>query len=274
MNRNKMKLINYYNNANKIGVYCIRNQVNNKIYIGSTKKSFSSRKNRHQRELRKNIHYNEHLQNAWNYYKEENFSFEILFICSSEESEKFEGEFIKLYSSNKRECGYNIASVSSYRFGYNMSDNHNNEKSLRKKERAVNLNGLTTNERGISKSFKVYDINGNFIEEYNSEKEFIEKNGGSKSHISIILNKRELFYKNNIILFSDDYLSNSDVNYAKNKAIKKIELFDLNDEYITTFDSANQCAEFLKCKVSEIRMCCLNKRSRIKKYVTKYKIYE
>lgn len=269
-----MKLINYYNNSNKTGIYCIRNRINNKIYIGSTKLSFSSRKNRHQRELRKNNHYNEHLQNAWNYYKEENFSFEILFICSPEESEKYEGKFIKLYSSNKRDYGYNIASVSSYRFGYNMSDNHNNEKSLRKKERAINLNGLTTNERGISKSFKVYDINGNFIEEYNSEREFIEKNGGSKSHISNTLNKRKLYYKNDIILFSDDKLSNNDINYAKNKAIKKIELFDLNNKYICTFDSANQCAEFLKCNVSEIRMCCLNKRSRINKYITKYKNYE
>jgi group I intron endonuclease len=269
-----MILINYYNNTNKTGIYCIRNQVNKKIYIGSTKNSFAIRKNKHLRLLRKNIHYNEHLQNAWNYYKEENFSFEILFICLPEECEKYEGEFIKLYSSYKREYGYNIASVSSYQFGYNMSDNHNNEKSVRKKEKAKKLNGLTTNERGISKPFKIYDINGKFIEEYNGEKEFIEKNGGSKSHISTTLNKRQLFYKNNIILFSDDILSNNDINYAKNKTIKNVELFDLNDNYINTFDSANECANFIGCQIAEIRMCCLGKRSRIKNYKTKYKNYE
>jgi hypothetical protein len=155
-----------------------------------------------------------------------------------------------------------------------MSDNHNNEKSIRKKEKAIKLNGLTTNERGISKPFKVYDINGKFIDEYNGEKKFIEKNGGSKSHISVTLNKRELFYKNNIILFSDDILSNDDINYAKNKTIKKIELFDLNDKYINTFDSAKECANFIGCQTAEIRMCCLGKRNRIKNYKTKYKKYE
>ena len=32
-----MVLINYNDNANKTGVYCIKNQMNNKTYIGSTK---------------------------------------------------------------------------------------------------------------------------------------------------------------------------------------------------------------------------------------------
>lgn len=269
-----MVLINYYGNANKTGIYCIRNQINEKIYIGSTKNSFAIRKNKHLCLLRKNNHYNEHLQNAWNYYKEENFNFEILFICSPEECEKYEGDFINLYSSNKRECGYNIACVSSYKFKYNISEHHNKEKSIRKKERAIRLNGLTTNERGISKPFKVYDINGVFIKEYNSGKEFIEKNGGSKSHISITLNKRQLFYKNNIILFSDDILLDDDIDYVKNKTIKKVKLFDLNDNYINTFDSARDCADFIGCQISEIRMCCLGKRNRIKKYKTKYINYE
>jgi group I intron endonuclease len=274
MKTKRMILINYYENANKSGIYCIRNQINKKLYIGSTKNSFAIRKNKHLYLLRKSVHYNEHLQNAWNYYKEKNFSFEILFICSPQECERYEGEFIKLYSSNKREFGYNVANVSSYRFDYNMSNDHNNEKSIRKKEKAIKMNGLITNEKGISKSFKIYDINGKFIEKYNSEIEFIEKNGGSKSHISITLNKRQLFYKNNIILFSGDILSNDDINYAKNKTIKKVELFNLNNNYINTFDSAKDCANFLNCKTAEIRMCCLGKRSRIKKYITKYKIYE
>lgn len=265
----------YYNtNTNKTGVYCIKNKVNGKVYVGSTKTSFAIRKNRHLRTLRKNIHQNEHLQNAWNCYKEENFNFEILFVCPPEECEKYEGKFIKQYFSNQREFGYNIANVSSYKFGYNMSDNHNNEKSIRKKEKAIKMNGLITNEKGISKSFKIYDINGKFIEKYNGEKEFIEKNGGSKSHISITLNKRQLFYKNNIILFSDDNLSNNDINYAKNKTIKKVELYDLNNKYINTFISAKECANFIGCQTAEIRMCCLDKRSRIKNYITKYKIYE
>lgn len=268
-----MKLINYYGNTKLTGIYTIRNLVNNKVYIGSTKKSFASRKIRHLGLLRKNIHYNEHLQNAWNYYGEQNFSFEILFICSPNECEKYEGEFIKLYSSNNRNSGYNIASVLSYKCNYELSENHNIEKSIRKIKKSITLNGFNTKERGISKPFNVYDLNGNFIKEYKNANEFILGNGGSKSHISVILNKRKLFYRKMIILFSNDILTDNDIINAKKMDIKKINLFNTHNMFIKTFNSANECAEFIGCKPSEIRMCCLGKRSRIKNYKTKYYEY-
>lgn len=269
-----MKLINYSGNTKATGIYCIKNLVNNKIYIGSTKRSFATRKTRHLRLLRNNTHYNEHLQNAWNYYKEENFSFEVLYICLPNECEKYEGEFMKLYNSNKREFGYNIACVSTFCFDYKISENHNIEKSIRKRKKSIELNGLYTTERGIQKPFKLYDINGKFIKEYNSFKDFFSDNKGSKAHVSTILSNRKLLYKNNnIILFSNDNLSDEDILIAKNKIrnIKKIDLFDLNNNYIKTFNSAIECAKFIGCKDAEIRMCCTNRRSRIKNYVTKYK---
>ena len=268
----KIKLVNYINNTNKTGIYCIRNQANKKIYIGSTKNSFAIRKNKHLCLLRKNAHYNEHLQNAWNYYNEENFSFEILFICLPEECEKYEGEFIRLYSSNKREYGYNIASVSSYRFGYNMSENHNNEKSARKKEKVITLNGLTTNEKGIPKPFKLYDLNGNFIEEYESAKEYSEKhNVVVRGMLSIILKRRTLLYKKQIILFSNDNLTTNDIENVKKRLTKrKVDLYDLNNNLIKPFNSVIECANFLNVKPCEIRMCCSGKRSRIREYITKY----
>jgi len=272
MKINKMILINYYSNANKTGIYCIKNQNNNKIYIGSTKTSFAIRKSRHLRLLRNNCHYNEHLQNAWNYYGENNFLFEILLICDPNECEKFEGKLIKLYSSNKREFGYNISCVSSYQFGYNMSNTHNNEKSERKKKKLLTSNGLETNERGLPKPFKVYDLNGNFIEEYKSAKEYCEiHNKNIRGMLSTILNKRILLYKKQIFLFSNDVLTTIDIDNINKKLTKrKVNLYDLNNNYIRTFNSVNECAEFLKCKPCEIRMCCSNKRSRIKQYITKY----
>jgi len=267
-----MILINYNGNANKTGIYCIRNQINQKIYIGSTKTSFAIRKNRHLRTLRKNAHYNEHLQNAWNYYKEKNFSFEILFICLPNECEKYETDFIKLYSSNKREHGYNIACVFPYPFSYNMSENHNNEKSIRKKEKAIKLNGLTTDEKGISKPFKLYDLNGKFIEEYKSAKEYSEKNKvKARGTLSGILRKRKLKYKNFIVLFSNEILTTEDILNIKKKMTKRpVDLYDLNNNHIKNFLSVNECAEFLNVKPSEIRMCCSGKRTRIREYITKY----
>jgi len=55
-------------------IYAIKNSDNNKIYIGSSK-SFYKRLNKHINNLRKNIHSNNHLQNAFNKYGEN-----ILFI--------------------------------------------------------------------------------------------------------------------------------------------------------------------------------------------------
>lgn len=267
-----MILINYYENANKTGIYCIKNLVNNKIYIGSTKAGFATRKNRHLRNLRNNSHYNEHMQNSWNYYGDENFSFEVLFLCPPEECEKYEGEFIKLYKSNDRKYGYNIASVTSYKFEYNLSNREIEQRSDRKKIRAVTVSGFNSTERGLTKAFKVYDIEGNFIIEYNSAKEYSEKhNVCARGSLSTILTKRKLIYNKQIVLFSNDKLTIDDISDVKKRLAKrKVCLYDLDDYYIKTFDSVIECAKFLNCKVSEVRMCCSGKRSRIKQYVTKY----
>jgi len=267
-----MKTINYKGNSVKIGIYCIRNIINNKIYIGSTKSSFCSRKTKHINKLKTHTHYNLYLQNSWNKYNEENFRFEILFICEKEDVEKYEGIFIKVYKSNIKEFGYNIASVKYYKFNYKLDEKNNKEKSKRKNIKNITKNGHYSTERGLPKPFKLYDLNGLFIEGFNSAKEYVEINGGSKSHISIVLSKRKLLYNKKIILFSNDCLSKKDIKLITNKVIlpKKIYLYDLNKNFIREFNSAKCCAEYIGCKDAEVRMCCINRRNRIKKYITKY----
>jgi len=267
-----MKLINYDGNGTKTGIYCIRNLKNNKLYVGSSKSSIGSRKRKHLRNLKNNTHYNEHLQNAWNFYGEDNFSFEVLFICDSNDCSRYEAEFIKLYSSNIRKLGYNIANVEDYRFAYNMSETHNNEKRLKKINKSLTGNGLNTDERGISKPFNVYSLNGEFIKKYDSAKEYIEAHGGSRGNLSVVLSKRKLVYiEKNIILFENDILTDSDIMYVANKLRRKhVYLYNIDGIFIDEFESVKFCADHLKCKEAEIRMCCLGKRSRIGKFITKY----
>lgn len=270
-----MDLVNYYGNANKTGIYCIRNLKNNKVYIGSTKTSFMNRKNKHLRLLRKGSHYNEYLQNSWNYYSEDSFTFEVLLLCSPDECIKNEGNLIKLYSSNIREHGYNIACVTEYRFGYKLSEIHLRERSEKKKEKSLNMNSITSDERGMCKPFKVYDINGKLIKEYISGIEYnLDNNTHARSMLSGILSKRKLYYIGKIFLYSNETLSNDDIIIAQSmheeRKPKKVLLYDLNNTYICTFESANLCAEHLRCKTAEIRMCCLGRRSRIKTNITKY----
>lgn len=265
-----MKLVNYKNNYNESGLYLIKNLINGKVYVGSTQTSFVVRKRKHLSLFRRNLHYNEYLQNDWNYYGENNFSFEILKIVPPQECLKAEGLTIKLYSSHQRKYGYNIASTSSFKIKYKISANHNEEKSCRKRDKAKTINGLTSKERGLSKPFKIYNLNGNLIKEYSGASEYLKNNPGSKSHISNVLSKRKLFYKNQIILFSDQVLTKNDIQDANKKTSKRVYLFTLEGNFIDHFSSANECATFLGCKPAEIRMCCLNRRNRIKNYTTSY----
>ena len=61
----------------KGGVYQIKNVVNTKCYVGSTK-DFHKRWHRHRVNLENNRHINPHLQNAYNKYGKENFVYEVI----------------------------------------------------------------------------------------------------------------------------------------------------------------------------------------------------
>lgn len=67
----------------KSGIYKIVNKLNGKIYIGSAV-NLSNRKSSHFSKLRKNKHFNNHLQNSFNKYGKDNFEFIILEECNVE----------------------------------------------------------------------------------------------------------------------------------------------------------------------------------------------
>ncbi len=91
------------------GVYCWRNKVNGKRYVGSTSMTFAERKRGHLKGLRKGSHKNALLQNAWNKHGEEAFIFEVLHRCSPEECVAKEQEFIDAFRSAERGFGYNLS---------------------------------------------------------------------------------------------------------------------------------------------------------------------
>ena len=75
------------------GVYQIKNNANNNIYIGSSI-NFNQRKYKHFSNLRNNKHKNIHLQNSYNKYGEDSLNFSILAICPKEYLIKMEQWFI------------------------------------------------------------------------------------------------------------------------------------------------------------------------------------
>ena len=89
------------------GLYKIVNKSNRHWYVGSTKINLAKRFRRHRGLLRKNRHPNNHLQNAYNKYGEDNFIFVILKHSRSNSFVKDEQKLIDCNLSNP-DC-YNIS---------------------------------------------------------------------------------------------------------------------------------------------------------------------
>lgn len=91
-----------------VGIYLIRNKVNNHVYVGKSVNLVRRRK-AHWSELRNNKHYNAKLQAAWRKYGEQSFVFEIVVICESKEDlESLENAFL----SEAEYSYYNIQLIS------------------------------------------------------------------------------------------------------------------------------------------------------------------
>lgn len=88
-----------------IGIYCIRNTINNKRYIGCSR-NISKRFNRHKNLLMSNKHFNYKLQNDFNTYGIDSFEFLILLECENDKLELLEEKYINVFNSIDK--GYNI----------------------------------------------------------------------------------------------------------------------------------------------------------------------
>jgi len=87
-------------------IYCIRNNINDKIYIGSTIQSLSSRMGSHRRDSLKNVTYK--IYQAFNELGVDNFYIELIenYDCKTkEELRAREQHFIRLHNSLNN--GYN-----------------------------------------------------------------------------------------------------------------------------------------------------------------------
>jgi len=95
----------------KSGIYCIRNIINNKVYIGKSINIYYRLKN-HIGALNGKIrkHENEYLINSWYKYGKENFEYFILEYLDKEESILSERElyWINYYDSINPSKGYNL----------------------------------------------------------------------------------------------------------------------------------------------------------------------
>lgn len=102
------------------GVYWIKCSVGSKSYIGSTSRTFYHRWRDHKKLLNQGKHHSMHLQNAWNKYGEENFSFEILETIDIKDKQLIldtEQDYIDFFYTSNSNFGYNLCPKAGSRLG-------------------------------------------------------------------------------------------------------------------------------------------------------------
>jgi len=134
------------------GIYCIRNKINGKMYIGSAT-NLRTRWAVHTYDLRNNKHGNKHLQYSWNKYGGRFFVFEVLEEVSVLEQLVDREQF---YLDSFRESGkelYNISERAGSQLGFRHSEESRRKMS---QARAGRINGPHSPERiaNISKALK------------------------------------------------------------------------------------------------------------------------
>lgn len=128
------------------GVYCIRNRINGKVYIGGAYVSFSARFKGHRNCLKGGRHGNQHLQNAWNKYGPAAFTFKIIERCSTKICARRETYWIARFKATEREFGYNKSPTG----GSPLGTKHSLEYRMAVAERGRNMSPETRAKIGAA----------------------------------------------------------------------------------------------------------------------------
>jgi group I intron endonuclease len=109
-----MKL-NRQRDLNKSGIYCVRNILNNKVYIGKAKCIYSRMKDHITRLNKQCKDENIHLINSWHKYGKDNFEYFVLEYLELDNGllKIRELYWMKRYNSLDRKFGYNLREDSS-----------------------------------------------------------------------------------------------------------------------------------------------------------------
>lgn len=252
----------------KSGIYKITNIYNNNFYIGSSS-NINRRIGDHFYALKKNKHCNNKLQNSYNKYSINNFTYEILAQCPKEYLLKLEKWFI-----DNLKPDFNLATFTNT-YTQVMSDQgkENIKKSLisrnynrgikkhfdpKKRQKAIEI--LRKN-KSIAISVWIDNI---YYKDYNSIKEASIDLYIRSSSIARALKQKGLYL--NKYKFTYKYQS---IKYKKDKRFIPCDLYTISNNFIKSFETYSHIADYLKIHRTTIERAVKNNKPLLKKYIIK-----
>ena len=224
-----------------IGIYKIKNIINNKIYIGQSIR-IEKRWIDHKKTLRSNSHRNVYLQNAWNKYGEDNFIHEIIEECDVSELNDKEIYWINYYNSTNPLYGYNL----------DGGGNCNKEVSdITKKKLSISNSGNNNSQSHSVVCLETKEI-------FSTIREANDKYNISKGAISSCCRNKRKIAKGLHWMYYEDYLGSSDEYIMKlinNNPIShciKVMNITTNDIY----SSIQEASDITGICRNQISKCC------------------
>ena len=237
----------------------IKNNINDKSYVGQSI-NIENRWIHHKSELNNNKHINDYLQNAWNKYGEDNFSFIVIEECKESELNEKEIYYINKYNSMNN--------------GYNLCEGGNGIRGYRHTKEEIEKMRMIQNPKTVLQ----IDSQLNIVNKWHGTSHISKELGYSKRNIDLCC-KMEYghktaygyywFYEEDYIndkINWDYYLSEQKIIYDGKKVVQK----DLNGNIISTFISIMDAHRKTKINRQSIQYCLQGKQKYAKGFIFEY----
>jgi len=245
---------------NKCGIYCIKNILNDKCYIGSSIHIYY-RLRRHKSDLIRQMHANPILQNAYNKYGADSFLVSILEECDEDVVLQREQYYI-----NTLNPVYNITrEVINNRPSLESRIKISNTMKAKAKA-GIRINCMNENKQ---KEIDLYDCNCNFIKRYNSYNDagrFIKEKYSmfTPDSVSTIVKSKFGRYKDYYLI-----VPGNKCNLKKSTIGLKLLVINSLTSETFKFDSALEASIYLKCSRNSFLKALKQKRKLLKIYEIK-----
>lgn len=245
-------------------IYKITNKINNMVYIGSSIDVKRRWRNHKEAAINQNDHhYNYPLMKAFREFGIANFTFEIVETVNN---------FKEMINA---EYNWIIKENCIIPYGYNQTSN--TESPMFDPVIAKKMSDTKRKKYGK----KVCEINENkeIIGVWDSIAEVGEKTGLDRYKISSVCNGQRLTTGGRIFRFINEkglliepiaQMNKAQINRIT-KTSKKVNMYDMNDNFIQSFDSIALAAKFCNGDASCISAVCRGKRNSHKNYKWRYK---